>query len=171
MNGKEAALVRRSEKRRAFTEDCYAKTKQGRFEKSIRAKLVYPDGRQMEISDGGRAMNRMIRSLDWAYHQARRERCIREQAARLKDSTLQRILWGIFKGRDQAEAIRLAKVSKRTFFRGVAKIKKGLGIRDWGLGKGGVEKYIQNRLKPIKTGKRGTSSKRGVAQKVRKSRF
>ena len=152
MNGKEAALVRRSEKRRAFTEDCYAKTKQGRFEKSIRAGLVYPDGRQMEISDCGRAMNRMIRSLDWAYHQARRERCIREQAARLKDSTLQRILWGIFKGRDQAEAIRLAKVSKRTFFRGVAKI-------------------IKIAPTPTMTDKRGTSSKRGVAQKVRKSRF
>ena len=149
MNGKEAALVRRSEKRRVHAEDRYGKTKQGRFEKSFKTGLVHPDGRPMEISDGGRAMNRMVRSLDWAYHQARRERCIREQAARLKDSTLQRILWGIFKGRDQAEAIRLAKVSKRTFFRGVAKIIKIASC-------------------PIKTGKRGKGGKRGVAQKVRK---
>ena len=149
MNGKEVALVRRAEKRRVHAEDRYGKTKQGRFEKSIKTGLVHPDGRPMEISDGGRAMNRMIRSLDWAYHQARRERCIREQAARLKDSTLQRILWGIFKGRDQAEAIRLAKVSKRTFFRGVAKIIKIASC-------------------PIKTGKRGKLGKRGVRQKVRK---
>ena len=149
MNGKEAALVRRAEKRRVHAEDRYGKTKQGRFEKSIKTGLVHPDGRPMEISDGGRAMNRMIRSLDWPYHQARRERCIREQAARLKDSTLQRILWGVFKGLDQDEAIRLAKVSKRTFFRGVAKI-------------------IKSAPTPIKTGKRGKGGKRGVAQKVRK---
>ena len=149
MNGREAALVRRSEKRRVHTEDRYAKTRQGRFEKSIRTGLVYPDGRQMEISDGGRAMNRMIRSLDWAYHQARRERCIREQAARLKDSTLQRILWGIFRGRDQAEAIRIAGVSRATFFRGVAKMMKIASCS-------------------IKTGKRGKGGKRGVRQKVRK---
>ena len=152
MNGKEAALVRRSEKCRVADEINYGKTRQGRFERSIKAGLVYPDGRPIEISDGGRAMNRMVRSLDWAYHQARRERCIREQAARLKDSTLQRILWGVFRGRDQSEAIRLAKVSKRTFFRGVAKI-------------------IKIASSPIKTGKRGSSPKRGVAQKVRKSRF
>ena len=150
MNGKEAALVRRSEKRRVHAEDRYGKTKQGRFEKSIKTGLVHPDGRPMEISDGGRAMNRMIRSLDWAYHQARRERCIREQAARLKDSTLQRILWGVFRGRDQAEAIRIAGVSRATFFRGVAKIMKIASC-------------------PIKTGKRGKGGKRGVRQKVRKS--
>ena len=36
MNGKEAALVRRSEKRRVHAEDRYGKTKQGRFEKSIK---------------------------------------------------------------------------------------------------------------------------------------
>ena len=149
---KDKGLLRKSEKCRVADEIKYGKTKQGRFERSIKAGLVYPDGRPMEISDGGRTVNRMVRSLDWAYHQARRERCIREQAARLKDSTLQRILWGVFRGRDQAEAIRLAKVSKRTFFRGVAKI-------------------IKIASSPIKTGKRGSSPKRGVAQKVRKSRF
>ena len=106
----------------------------------------------MEISDGGRAMNRMIRALDWPYLQARRERCIRELAARLKSSTLQRILWGAFEGRNQAEAIRIAEVSRATFFRGVAKIKKIAFC-------------------PIKTGKRGKGGKRGVRQKVRKSRF
>lgn len=147
---KDRGLLRKSEKCRVANEISYGKTKQGRFEKSIKTGLVHPDGRPMEISDGGRAMNRMIRAIDWPYHQARRERCIREQAARLKDSTLQRILWGVFRGRNQAEAIRLAKVSKRTFFRGVAKIIKIASC-------------------PIKTGKRGKGGKRGVAQKVRKS--
>ena len=124
---KDMGLLKKSEKCRVADEIKYGQTKQGRFERSIKSGLVYPDGRQMEISDGGRAANRMIRSLDWAYHQACRERRIREQAARLKDSTLQRILWGVFRGRDQAEAIRLAKVSKRTFLRWVAKIKRVTG--------------------------------------------
>ena len=149
---KDRGLLKKSEKCRVANEINYGKTKQGRFEKSIKTGLVHPDGRPMEISDGGRAVNRMIRSLDWAYHQARRERYIREQAARLKDSTLQRILWGVFRGRDQAEAIRIAGVSRATFFRGVAKIMKIASC-------------------PIKTGKRGKGGKRGVRQKVRKSRF
>ena len=149
MNGKDIACLKRSAKCRKADELRYERSRQGRFEKSIKPDLVHPDGTPREISDGGRAVNRMIRSLDWAYHQSCRERCIREQAARLKDSTLQRILWGIFRGRDQAEAIRLAKVSKRTFFRGVRKIFK-----------------IASR--PMKSGKRGTSPKRGVTQKVRK---
>ena len=136
MNSKDIACLKQSAKCRKADETRYSKTRQGRFERSIKTGLVHPDGRPMEISDGGRAMNRMIRSLDWPYHQARRERCIREQAARLKDSTLQRILWGVFRGRNQAEAIRIAGVSRATFFRGVAKIKKGLGIRDWVLGIG-----------------------------------
>ena len=147
---KDRGLLKKSEKCRVANEINYGKTKQGRFEKSIKTGLVHPDGRPIEISDGGRAVNRMIRSLDWAYHQARRERCIREQAARLKDSTLQRILWGAFRGRDQAEAIRIAGVSRATFYRGVAKIMKIASC-------------------PIKTGKRGKGGKRGVRQKVLKS--
>ena len=118
---KDRGLLKKSEKCRVANEINYGKTKQGRFEKSIKTGLVHPDGRPMEISDGGRAVNRMIRSLDWAYHQVRRERCIREQAARLKDSTLQRILWGVFRGRDQAEAIRIAGVSRATFSGGSQK--------------------------------------------------
>ena len=149
---KDKGLLRKSEKCRVADEAKYDKTKQGRFEKSIKTGLVYPDGRQMEISDGGRAMNRMVRALDWPYHQARRERCIRELAARLKSSTLQRILWGAFEGRNQAEAIRIAGVSRATFYRGVAKIMKIASC-------------------PIKTGMRGTDGKRGVRQKVRKSRI
>ena len=147
---KDRGLLKKSERCRVANEINYGKTKQGRFEKSIKTGLVHPDGRPIEISDGGRAVNRMIRSLDWAYHQARRERCIREQAARLKDSTLQRILWGAFRGRDQAEAIRIAGVSRATFYRGVAKIMKIASC-------------------PIKTGKRGKGGKRGVRQKVLKS--
>ena len=149
MNSRDIACLKRSAKCRKADETRYGKTRQGRFELSVKTGLVYPDGRQIEISDGGRAMNRMIRSLDWAYHQARRERCIREQAARLRDSTLQRILWGVFRGRDQAEAIRIAGVSRATFFRGVAKIMKTASC-------------------PIKTGGRGKGGKRGVRQKVRK---
>ena len=147
---KDRGLLKKLEKCRVANEINYGKTKQGRFEKSIKTGLVHPDGRPMEISDGGRAMNRMIRAIDWPYHQARRERCIREQAARLKDSTLQRILWGVFRGRNQAEAISIAGVSRATFFRGVAKIMK---IKSC----------------PIKTGKRGKGGRRGVRQKVRKS--
>ena len=152
MNSKDIACLKQSAKCRKADETRYNKTRQGRFERSIKTGLVHSDGRSMEISDGGRAVNRMIRSLDWAYHQARRERCIREQAARLKDSTLQRILWGVFRGRNQAEAIRIAGVSRATFFRGVAKIMKIASC-------------------PIKTGKRGKGGRRGVRQKVRKSRF
>ena len=118
---KDRGLLKKSEKCRVANEINYGKTKQGRFERSIKAGLVYPDGRPIEISDGGRAMNRMIRALDWPYLQARRERCIRELAARLKSSTLQRILWGAFEGRNQAEAIRIAEVSRATFFRGSQK--------------------------------------------------
>ena len=121
MNSKDIACLKQSAKCRKADETRYSKTRQGRFERSIKTGLVHPDGRPMEISDGGLAVNRMIRSLDWAYHQARRERCIREQAARLKDSTLQRILWGVFRGRNQAEAIRIAGVSRATFFRGSQK--------------------------------------------------
>ena len=150
MTKKEQALLARSEKCRVVNEIIYDNTKQGRFEKSIKPDLVHPDGTPREISDGGRAMNRMIRALDWAYHQARQEKCIREQAARLKDSTLQRILWGVFRGRNQAEAIRIAGVSRATFFRGVAKIMKIASC-------------------PIKTGKSGKEGKRGVRQKVHKS--
>ena len=124
MNGREAALVRRSEKRRVHAEDRYGKTKQGRFEKSIKTGLVHPDGRQMEISDGGRAMNRMIRALDWAYHQARRERCIRRQAAQIRDRTLMRVLWGIFRGRNRREMIALSGLPRRTFYWGLKKLSK-----------------------------------------------
>ena len=124
MNGKEAALVRRSEKCRVADEIKYGKTRQGRFERSIKAGLVYPDGRPIEISDGGRAMNRMIRSLDWAYHQARRERCIRRQAARIRDRTLMRVLWGIFRGRNRREMIDLSGLPRRTFYWGLKKLSK-----------------------------------------------
>ena len=150
MTEKDQALLARSEKRRKADELRYERSRQGRFEKSIKPDLVHPDGTPREISDGGRAMNQMIRALDWAYHQARQEKCIREQAARLKDSTLQRILWGVFRGRNQAEAIRIAGVSRATFFRGVAKIMKIVSC-------------------PIKTGKSGKEGKRGVRQKVHKS--
>lgn len=139
MTQKDRNLLERSEQRRRADELRYEQSKQGRFEKSIKPDLVHPDGRPREISDGGRAVQRMIRSLDWAYHCARREKAIRRQAARLRDSTLRRILWGIFKGRNQAEAIRLAKVSKSTFCRG-------------------VEKIFEIATRPIESGVRGTSS-------------
>lgn len=127
MNRRDIALLARAELRRRADELRYGQTRQGRFEESIRPDLVHPDGTPREISDGGRAVRRMIRALDWAYHSARREAAIRRLAARLRDGTLRRILWGVFRGRDQAEAIRLAGVSRRTFYRGVAKILRTAG--------------------------------------------
>ena len=121
---KDRGLLKKSEKCRVADEIKYGKTKQGRFEQSIKTGLVYPDGRQMEISDGGRAMNRMIRSLDWAYHQARRERCIRRQAAQIRDRTLMRVLWGIFRGRNRREMIALSGLPRRTFYWGLKKLSK-----------------------------------------------
>ena len=149
MDARDRACLRQAEKCRRADEARYGKTRQGAFELSVKPALVHPDGRPMEVSDGGRAMDRMIRSLDWAYHQARRERCVRDLAVRLRDSTLQRILWALFRGHDRAEAIRLAGVSRATFFRGVAKIFK-----------------IASR--PINTGTNGKVGRRSVRQKNRK---
>ena len=129
MTDREKAMLARHEMLRKADESRYDKTKQGRFEKSIKPCLVRPDGTDREINDGNRAMERMIRSLDWPYHLARREKAIRRLSAQLKDSTLQRILWAVFKARDQREAIRLARVSERTFYRGVAKICRLAGER------------------------------------------
>ena len=149
MDARDRACLRQAEKCRMADEARYGKTRQGAFELSVKPALVHPDGRPMEVSDGGRATDRMIRSLDWAYHQARRERCVRDLAARLRDSTLQRILWALFRGHDRAEAIRLAGVSRATFFRGVAKIMK-----------------IASR--PMKTGVGRQARKTEVRQKARK---
>ena len=121
---KDRGLLKKSEKCRVANEINYGKTKQGRFEKFIKTGLVHPDGRPMEISDGGRAMNRMIRALDWPYHQARRERCIRRQAAQIRDRTLMRVLWGIFRGRNRREMIALSGLPRRTFYWGLKKLSK-----------------------------------------------
>ena len=152
MTDKDKAILARHEKLQKADEKRYARTKQGKFEKSIKPCLVRPDGTDREINDAGRAMQRMIRALDWPYHRARYIAAIRQFAARLQDGTLQSILWAVFKARDQREAIRLAGVSERTFFRGVAKI-------------------IKIASRPIKSGVRGTSRPQGVAVKVRKSRI
>ena len=152
MNGKEAAILARHLKLREADDRRYDQTEQGKFEKSIKPDLVHPDGTLREISDGGRAVHRMIRALDWPYHRARQIATIRQLAVRLKDSTLQSILWAVFKTHNQREAISMAGVSRATFFRGVAKIIKVASC-------------------PIKTGMRGTDGKRGVRQKVRKSRI
>ena len=122
MTAKDKAILARYQKLRDADELRYDQTKQGKFEKSIKPNLVQPDGKDVEIDDGCRAMHRMFRSLDWAYHRARHIAAIRQLAARLQDSSLQSILWAVFKARDQREAIRLAGVSERTFYRGVAKI-------------------------------------------------
>ena len=122
MTAKDKAILARYRKLRSADDKRYDKTKQGKFEKSIKPNLVQPDGKDVEIDDGCRAMHRMFRSLDWPYHRARHIAAIRQLAARLQDSSLQSILWAVFKARDQREAIRLAGVSERTFYRGVAKI-------------------------------------------------
>ena len=140
MTKKDKAILARYQKLRKADDKRYEQTKQGKFEKSIKPNLVQPDGKDVEIDDGCRAMHRMFRSLDWAYHRARHIAAIRQLAARLQDSSLQSILWAVFKARDQREAIRLAGVSERTFYRGVAKI-------------------ILIASQPMKSGVRGTSSK------------
>ena len=124
MNSKDIACLKQSAKCRKADETRYNKTRQGRFEKSIKTGLVHSDGRPMEISDGGRAMNRMVRSLDWAYHQARREKAIRRQAAQIRDRTLMRVLWGIFRGRNRREMIALSGLPRRTFYWGLKKLSK-----------------------------------------------
>ena len=140
MTAKDKAILARYRKLRRADDKRYDKTKQGKFEKSIKPNLVQPDGKDVEIDDGCRAMHRMFRSLDWPYHRARHIAAIRQLAARLQDSSLQSILWAVFKARDQREAIRLAGVSERTFYRGGAKI-------------------ILIASQPMKSGVRGTSSK------------
>ena len=140
MTAKDKAILARYRKLRSADDKRYDKTKQGKFEKSIKPNLVQPDGKDVEIDDGCRAMHRMFRSLDWPYHRARHIAAIRQLSARLQDSSLQSILWAVFKARDQREAIRLAGVSERTFYRGVAKI-------------------ILIASQPMKSGVRGTSSK------------
>ena len=129
MTAKDKAILARYEKLRKADQRRYDTTKQGKFEKSIKPSLVRPDGTDREVNDAGRAMQRMIRALDWPYHRVRRIAAIRQLAARLQDSALQSILWAVFKARDQREAIRLAGVSKATFFRGVAKICRLAGER------------------------------------------
>ena len=140
MNGRDKAILARYEKLRKADQKRYDRTKQGKFEKSIKPSLVRPDGTDREINDAGRAMQRMIRALDWPYHRVRRIAAIRQLAARLQDGTLQSILWAAYRARDQAEAIRLAGVPERSFYRGVAKI-------------------ILIASQPMKSGVRGTSSK------------
>ena len=140
MTGRDKAILARYEKLRKADQKRYDRTKQGKFENSIKPSLVRPDGTDREVNDAGRAMQRMIRALDWPDLRARRIATIRRLAARLQDSTLQSILWAVFKSRDQAEAIRMAGVSERTFYRGVAKI-------------------ILIASQPMKSGVRGTPSK------------
>ena len=140
MTGRDKAILARYEKLRKADKKRYDRTKQGMFEKSIKPSLVRPDGTDREINDAGRAMQRMIRALDWPYHRVRRIAAIRQLAARLQDGTLQSILWAAYRARDQAEAILMAGVSERTFYRGVAKI-------------------ILIASQPMKSGVRGTPSK------------
>ena len=124
MTDKDKAILARYEKLRKADQKRYDRTKQGKFEKSIKPSLVRPDGTDREVNDAGRAMQRMIRALDWPDLCALREQAIRQLAARLLDGTLQSILWAVFKAKDKDEAIRLAGVSRDTFRRGVAKIFK-----------------------------------------------
>lgn len=140
MNGRDKAILARYEKLQKAEKKRYDRTKQGKFEKSIKPCLVRPDGTDREVNDAGRAMQRMILALDWPYLRACRISAIRQFAARLQDGNLQSILWAAYRARDQAEAILMAGVSERTFYRGVAKI-------------------ILIASQPMKSGVRGTPSK------------
>ena len=129
MTAKDKAILARYEKLRKADQKRYDRTKQGKFEKSIKPCLVRPDGTDREVNDGNRAMARMICSLDWPVICSLRELAIRQLAAQLLDGTLQKILWAVFKAQDRESAIRMAGVPERTFYRGVAKICRLAGER------------------------------------------
>ena len=76
-----------------------------------------------DASDGERCVRKIEIRLDADYHRERRERLIRQAAVGLS-GPLKRILWGIFRGEDRRERIRLSGVPKATYFWGLEKLLK-----------------------------------------------
>ena len=117
-------LLRRTERNRIANEARDDQTRQRKFERSFESRdLPDSEAAWADASDGGRCVRKIVIRLDAGYHRERRERLIRQAAVGLS-GTLKRILWGIFRGEDRHERIRLSGVPKATYFWGLEKLLK-----------------------------------------------
>ena len=117
-------LLRRTEHNRIANEARDDQTRQRKFERSFESRdLPDSEASRADASDGGRCVRKIEIRLDADYHRERRERLIRQAAVGLS-GTLKRILWGIFRGGDRRERIKLSGVPKATYFWGLEKLLK-----------------------------------------------
>ena len=117
-------LLRRTEHNRIANETRDDQTRQRKFERSFESRdLPDSEAARADASDGERCVRKIEIRLDADYHRERRERLIRQAAVGLS-GTLKRILWGIFRGEDRRERIRLSGVPKATYFWGLEKLLK-----------------------------------------------
>ena len=117
-------LLRRTEHNRIVNEARDDQTRQRKFERSFESRdLPDSEAARADASDGGRCVRKIEIRLDAGYHRERRERLIRQAAVGLS-GTLKRILWGIFRGEDRRERIRLSGVPKTAYFWGLEKLLK-----------------------------------------------
>ena len=117
-------LLRRTEHNRIANEARDDQTRQRKFERSFESRdLPDSEAARADASDGGRCVRKIEIHLDAGYHRERRERLIRQAAVGLS-GTLKRILWGIFRGEDRRERIKLSGVPKTTYFWGLEKLLK-----------------------------------------------
>ena len=117
-------LLRRTEHNRIANEARDDQTRQRKFERSFESRdLPDSEAARADASDGERCVRKIEIRLDADYHRERRERLIRQAAVGLS-GTLKRILWGIFRGEDRRERIRLSGVPKATYFWGLEKLLK-----------------------------------------------
>ena len=117
-------LLRRTEHNRIANEARDDQTRQRKFERSFESRdLPDSEAARADASDGGRCVRKIEIILDADYHRERRERLIRQAAVGLS-GTLKRILWGIFRGGDRRERIKLSGVPKATYFWGLKKLLK-----------------------------------------------
>ena len=117
-------LLRRTEHNRIANEARDDQTRQRMFERSFESRdLPDSEASRADASDGGRCVRKIEIRLDADYHRERRERLIRQAAVGLS-GTLKRILWGIFRGEDRRERIKLSGVPKATYFWGLEKLLK-----------------------------------------------
>ena len=111
-------LLRRTEHNRIANEARDDQTRQRKFERSFESRdLPDSEAARADASDGGRCVRKIEIRLDAGYHRERRERLIRQAAVGLS-GTLKRILWGIFRGEDRRERIKLSGVPKTTYLWG-----------------------------------------------------
>ena len=117
-------LLRQTEHNRIANEARDDQTRQRKFERSFESRdLPDSEAARADASDGERCVRKIEIRLDADYHRERRERLIRQAAVGLS-GTLKRILWGIFRGEDRRERIRLSGVPKATYFWGLEKLLK-----------------------------------------------